>query len=129
MVTSERSHQDQLERLRSSVLRRWWLISLGLWLTVGPLSLWALRYEFALIFEHFTWTAVRYGLAYNRLAALGLGLTVGLTVALLVAESRHILFGLTAKERERLEKQLFKIHQQGNNHPLWSQIVEPDEDA
>ncbi|PSN18298.1 hypothetical protein C7271_13285 [filamentous cyanobacterium CCP5] len=129
MTSETPSHHRQLERLRRSMLRRWWLISLGLWLTVGPLSLWALRHELALIHQHFTWTAVRYGLAYNRLAALGLGITVGLSVALLVAESRHILFGLTAKERDRLEKQLFKIHHQGDQHPLWSQIVQPDEDT
>lgn len=126
-MTSDPSHQAQLERLRQSVLKRWWLISLGLWLTVGPLSLWGLRHEFALLQQYFTWTAVRYGLAYNRLAALGIGITIGLSVALLVAESRHILFGLTTKERERLEKQLFKIHQQGRNHPLWSRVVEPND--
>lgn len=114
--------ERQLHRLRDAMLRQWWRTTGLLWLTVGPLSLWALRQDIALLRQHFTWTAVRYGLAYNRLAAMGLGLCVGLTVGLLVGESRHILFGLSAGERRRLEKQLARIHQRGVRHPLWRRI-------
>ncbi len=83
------------------------------------LSLWGLRHEVATIQQYFTWTAVRYALAYNRLAAIGLGLCVGLTVALLVSESRHILFGLTRPEYERLNRLRQRIEEQGERHPLW----------
>ncbi|HEY9737188.1 MAG TPA: hypothetical protein V6D06_12930 [Trichocoleus sp.] len=114
--------ERQLQRLRDEMLRRWWIMVGLLWLTAGPLSLWMLRHEFSLLRQHFTWTAVRYGLAYNRLAAIGLGLCVGLTVGLLVAESRHILFGLSSGERRRLEKQLAQIRQRGTSHPLWRRI-------
>ncbi|MEL6327390.1 MAG: hypothetical protein AAFQ61_10870 [Cyanobacteria bacterium J06626_23] len=108
-----------LEALRQRTLRNWWRLTMGLWLTVGLWSLWQLRDEFALWMQYFTWTAVRYSLAYNRLAALGLGLCVGLTVATLVSESRHIIWGLSKGERARLEKQLTLIHRQGPSHPLW----------
>ena len=111
-----------IEKLRSIVLRRWWVISGLLWLTVAPLSLWSLRPDIALVRQHFTWSAVRYGLAYNRLAAVGLGLCVGLTVALLVAESRYILWGMTQAEAQRLEKLLHRINAQGNSHPLWRHL-------
>lgn len=111
-----------LERLRSLVLRRWWWRTLILWITVGSLSLWALRHEFATLGQHFTWTALRYGLAYNRLAAIGLGLCVGLTVALLVGESRHILFGLSEAERQRLHKLQQQIDHRGKQHSLWSAL-------
>jgi sugar phosphate permease len=67
------------------LLRRWWRNSTFLWLTLGSFSLWSLRGEWATLRQYFTWTAVRYAVAYNRLAALGLGLCVGLTVALLSA--------------------------------------------
>ena len=108
-----------LEVLRQRTLRNWWRLTIILWLTVGLWSLWQLRGEFLLWLQYFTWTAVRYSLAYNRLAGLGLGLCVGLTVATLVSESRHILWGLSKSERSRLEKQLAHIHRQGPSHPLW----------
>lgn len=111
-----------LEKLRVIILRRWWVINGLLWLVVGSLSLWSLRPEIALLRQYFTWAAVRIGLAYNRPAALGLGLCVGLTVALLLAESRYLLFGLTTVEQQRLEKLLHRIEAQGAAHPLWRQL-------
>ncbi len=93
-----------------------------LWITVGNLSLWTLRHEFAALRQYFTWTALRYGLAYNRLAAMGLGLCIGLSVALLVGESRHILFGLSETERQRLKKLQTQINQKGEEHPLWKDL-------
>lgn len=115
-------YQRQIERLRVILLRRWWRICAILWLTVGSLSAWGLRGEWALLQQYFTWTAVRYAVAYNRLAALGLGLCVGLTVALLVAESRHLVFGLTRPERQRLERLHQDIQTQGVTHPLWAEL-------
>lgn len=123
-VTSDPAYERQINRLRSVMLKRWWLITAVLWLTVGALSLWNLRHEMVMLWQYFTWTAVRYGLAYNRLSAVGLGLCLGLTVALLVAESRHILFGLSHRERQRLTQTLNRIRQQGPSHPLWQRVCE-----
>lgn len=89
-------------------MRRWWLSVLGLWVTVGAASLWGLRRTWSQLSDYFTWAALRYGLGFNRLPALGLGLCVGLTVALLVKESRFLLYGLSKKERGDLEKALAK---------------------
>lgn len=127
-MTSNPSYQRQINRLRDSIFRRWWLITSVLWLTIGVGSLWVLREDIKLLHEYFTWTGLRYSLVYNRAAGLCLALCIGLTVALLIAESRHILLGMTQGERERLEKKLHQIHQQGRSHPLWSHIVGPEED-
>lgn len=115
--------QDQaIEALREAMMRSWWWICLGLWLSIGVLSLWSLRAELQQLREYFTWAAVRYMLFYNRLAGAGVGLCVGLTVALLMAESRHILWGLSAEEQSRLLARLNKIQEQGPSHPQWKLI-------
>jgi hypothetical protein len=119
-VALDPSQKKQLEYLRAIAWRRWWMTIAGLWLTVGSLSLWSLRLELVLLHQYFTWTALRYGLAYHRWAALGLGLCLGLTVALLVAESRYLLFGLAKEEQQRLETWLRRINRQGPGHRLWT---------
>lgn len=116
---------QQLHRL--TVYTRWLVIAI-LWMTVAPLSLWALRGEIALWQNHFTWSAVRYGLAYHRFPALGLGLCMGLTTATLVWHSRNILFGVPPADQRRLEQQVSKILQQGPTHPLWKWVIStPDQ--
>ncbi|ASC72397.1 hypothetical protein XM38_033540 [Halomicronema hongdechloris C2206] len=115
--------EQQLERLRRAVLKLWWMGIAVLWLTVGLLSLWGLRHEIERLVEYFTWVEVRYGLAYNRGPAIGLGLCVGLTLALLITESRHILWGLSRSERQRLTRLLDKIQRQGPHHPLWRWVM------
>jgi len=116
-----RSHQ--IESLRQHQMRGRWRLSLILWLTLGLLSLWTLRFEFQELYEYFTWAAVRAMLAFNRLAALGLGICFGLTTALLYAESRHILWGLSKAEEEQLTARLSKIQAQGSSHPHWRLIA------
>lgn len=108
-----------VQRLHRLTVYARWLVVLVLWLTVGPLSLWGLRDTFSLLQQYFTWAALRYGLAYHPFAAVGLALCVGMTLATLVWQSRNILFGLPKPERQRLEKQVLKIRQQGRSHPLW----------
>ena len=83
-------------------MNRWWWLTLGLWLTLAPASLWPLRDTGQQLAQHFTWAALRYGLAFNRGAAAGLGLCLGLTVALLLSETRHLYWGLSRRERYRL---------------------------
>jgi len=111
--------QAEVQRLHELTVYGRWLVVGFLWLSVGALSLWGLRSEIALWLENFTWAAVRYGLVYNRLPAVGLGLCVGMTVAVLVWQSRNILLGLPRKEQQRLEQQVRRIRQQGRSHPLW----------
>ena len=115
---------EQVERLLEITVYGRWLVVVLLWLTVGSLSLWALRNEISLLQQHFTWVAVRYGLAYNRLPAVGLGLCLGMTVAVMFWQSRNILIGMPEKERQRLEQQVFRIRQQGKSHPLWNLVCE-----
>lgn len=116
----------ELEALRQAMMRTWWWICLALWLSVGILSLWWLRSEFQELREYFTWAAVRAMVVFNRPAAIGLGLCFGLTLALLYAESRHLLWGLSKGEKSRLSAQLSKIHAQGSSHPQWK-IICPTE--
>ena len=118
----------QIEALRQYQMRNWWWLSLALWLTIGLLSLWALRFEFQELREYFTWAAVRAMLVFNRFPALGLGICFGLTFALLVAESRHILFGLSRAEAQQLSDRLDKISAQGSSHPQWRLIQAPFEE-
>ncbi len=77
----------------------WWLATLGLCLTILPWSLWELRATWRQLNAYFTWVALHYGFVYGRWPALGLGLCIGLVVALLVGESRHIIWGLSRQER------------------------------
>lgn len=109
----------EVERLYLlSIYTRWLLVG-SLWLTVGSWSLWQLRAEVSLWLDYFTWSALRYGLAYHRWPALGLGLCIGLTLAILVRQSRHLLFGLPQAEQTRLLHRVLQIRQQGASHPLW----------
>ncbi|MFM7470512.1 MAG: hypothetical protein ACKO5P_03270 [Nodosilinea sp.] len=121
-MASDSRDDCRLERLRLILMRRWWLATALLWLILGSLSLISLRREIGQLHQYFTWTALRYALAYNRLAALGLGLCIGLSLALLLAESRYILFGLSRGERRRLQQSLERVRQRGPGHPLWRHL-------
>lgn len=122
--THDPSFQQQVQNLyQLTVYGRWLVVGL-LWLTIGSLSLWGLRSEFALWRQHFTWVAVRYGLAYNRLSAVGLALCTGMTTAVLVWQSRNILLGRPRQEQKRLEQQVYRIRQQGSSHPLWKWVCQ-----
>jgi len=108
-----------MERLHHlQVLGRWVVVGV-LWLLVLPFSLWALRRDIGLWRDAFTWTAVRYGLAFKPLVAIALALCVGLTVGVLVWQSRNILIGLPDSELKRLHRQVLKIRERGDRHPLW----------
>lgn len=117
--------QQDVERLyRLTLYARWCIVGL-LWLTIGLLSLWGLRYPLSLLLEYFTWAAVRYGLAFNRFPAIGLALCLGVTVAVLLRQSHDLLFGLSQHDRQRLERQVQRIRQQGSSHPLWRFVCKP----
>jgi len=114
--------QEQVERLHQVSVSGRWLVVGALWLTVAPLSLWNLRSEISLWLDYFTWTAVRYGLAYHRWAAMGLGLCLGMTLAVLLWQSRNLLWGRPRQEQRRLEQQVLQIRRQGPSHPLWQWV-------
>ncbi len=110
---------QRVERLhRLTVYGRWMFITV-LWLTVGAASLWALRDSIQLMLDYFTWAALRYSLVFNPMPAFGLTLCVGMTVAVLIWQSRNLLFGLSPAETKRLERRVQKICLQGKSHPLW----------
>jgi hypothetical protein len=114
----------QMQRLyQLSVYGRWSVVGI-LWLAIAPICLWQLRGELSLWRQYFTWTAVRYAIAYNRLPSLGLAFCIAITTAVLVWQSRNILLGLPTAEENRLRKQVLKITQQGRSHPLWRWVCE-----
>ena len=123
---TEKAFQREVERLYRLTLYGRWCVVVVLWLMVGSLSLWGLRYPISLLLDYFTWSAVRYGLAFHRLPAIGLSLCIGVTVAVLVWQSRNALFGLSPHERQRLEKQVQQIRLQGSSHPLWRFVCKPN---
>ncbi|MEO1620044.1 MAG: hypothetical protein AAFU53_03315 [Cyanobacteria bacterium J06632_3] len=112
----------ELEALRQAMMRSWWLICLGIWLTVGLGCLWWIRRDIVEISEYFTWAAVRSIFLYQRPAGMGLAFCIGLTFALLLSESRQILWGISKDEQARLMVNLEKIHAQGPSHPQWELI-------
>ena len=114
--------QAAVQRLHELTVYGRWLTVLALWLTVGSVSLWSLRYPISLLREYFTWAAVRWALIFQPFPALGLGLCVAMTLAVLVWQSRNILVGLPKAERQRLEKQVLKVSEQGSSHPLWKWV-------
>ncbi len=118
--------KNQIERLyRLHVYGRWAVIGL-LWVTIGGYSLWELRDQIELIREDFTWAAVKYGLIFQPISAVGLALCVGITTGTLVWQSRNLIWGLPKPERERLAKQVCQLRKQGSSHPLWKWVVISD---
>ena len=111
-----------VQRLHQLTVYGRWLTVLGLWLTVGSVSLWSLRYPISLLRDYFTWAAVRWAMVFQPLPALGLGLCAAMTIAVLVWQGRNGLIGLPKSERQRLERQVLKIHEQGSSHPLWKWV-------
>ncbi|MBE9167486.1 hypothetical protein IQ238_08120 [Pleurocapsales cyanobacterium LEGE 06147] len=122
MIRSHPHYPRQVEKLhRITIYSRWLLVGLS-WLTFGAYGIWGLRQEIALWLDYFTWTAVRYGIAYNPLPSLCLAFCIGMSASVLVWQSRNIIWGLPARERYRLEQQVKRIMAKGPNHPLWKWI-------
>lgn len=115
---------EDVKRLHQLTVYGRWLVIGVLWLTVGLASLWGLRYSISLLLEHFTWAGVRYGLLFNRLPAIGLAICVGMTVAVLLWQSRNILWGIPKRDQYRLKQQVDRIRAQGPSHPLWKFVCQ-----
>lgn len=113
---------QQVEKLHQLTVYARWLFAVCLWLLIAPVCLWDLRAEISLWQQYFTWSAVRYGLFFHPFATLGLAFCIGMTVSVLVWQSRNILLGLPQPEKQRLETQVYRIRQQGPSHPLWKWV-------
>jgi hypothetical protein len=113
---------QQVARLHQLTVYGRWLFAVCLWLLIAPICLWDLRAEISLWQQYFTWSAVRYGLFFHPFATLGLAFCIGMTVSVLVWQSRNILVGLPQPEKQRLERQVYRIRQQGPSHPLWKWV-------
>lgn len=116
-------HQEVQKLHQLTVYGRWLFVCL-LWASIGSLSLWSLRSDIALLWQYFTWATVRYGLYYNPLPTFGLAFCIGMTVSVLIWQSRNILLGLPSPEQRRLEQQVYRIRQQGPSHPLWKWVCQ-----
>lgn len=115
--------KHQIERLyRLIVYARWSAIVL-LWSTVGVYSLWGLRHPIELIHEYFTWAAVKSGLYFEPIPAIGFSVCVTMTASTLVWQTRNTLWGISRQEREHLTKQVCQIRHQGRSHPLWKAVA------
>lgn len=121
---SDASFLEQVQRLHQLTVYGRWLFVSCLWLIISPACLWDLRSEIALWQQYFTWSAVRYGLFFHPLSTVGLAFCIGMTVSVLVWQSRNILIGLPQPEKQRLEKQVCRIRQQGPTHPLWKWVCQ-----
>lgn len=111
--------RQTVQRLHATLVKARWLLVVALWLLLLPPTLWALRRDIRLLLDAFTWTAVRYALAFKPWTAVALALCIGLTLGVLVWQSRNILFGLPDQELQRLRKQAEDIQARGDRHPLW----------
>ncbi len=112
----------QMQKLHQLTVYGRWAFVMFLWLLVAPWSLWSLQREIILGQQHFTWVLVRYAIVYNRIPSLALAFCVAMTTAVLVWQTRNILFGLPKAEKQRLQQQVIKISHQGKSHPLWKFI-------
>lgn len=124
LIEHDSTFKQQVQKLHNLTVYARWLVVSFLWLSVGSLSLWGLRAEIDLWLQYFTWVAVRYGLYYNPLPTFGLAVCVGMTISVLVWQSRNILLGLPHEEQRRLEQQVCRIRQQGASHPLWKWVCQ-----
>ena len=121
---TEPGFYQEVQKLHQLTVYGRWLFVCLLWVSIGSLSLWSLRSDIALLWQYFTWATVRYGLYYNPLPTFGLAFCIGMTVAVLVWQSRNILLGLSRPEQRRLEQQVCRIRQQGPSHPLWKWVCQ-----
>ena len=111
-----------VEKLHRLGLYYRWLLVCFCWLVVIPISLWQLRAEFPPMRAYFTWAALRYSLIYNLIPAFFLFASFGITLAVLLHHSQSVIWGISLKNRAKLEQQVKAIYRFGPRHPLWKQL-------
>ncbi|NJR69670.1 MAG: hypothetical protein HC771_14160 [Synechococcales cyanobacterium CRU_2_2] len=114
--------KEPVQRLYHAQQQQRWRLVLLLWWGGVPLSLWGLRQTLALLWEYFTWSALRYGLIYHPISALGLLVTVLLTLTSAFAELGFRRWGYSGQEVRRLKRQVERIRAKGEKHPLWAKV-------
>jgi len=115
---------QQIQKLHRLTVYGRWLFAGFLWLTIAPFCLWDLRVEISLLQQYFTWEGLRYALIFHPLSTLGLSFCISVTTSVLVWQSRNILWGLPLQEQQHLQKQVYRIRQQGSSHPLWKWVCQ-----
>ena len=119
MKSSDPNFHKKVKKLYRLTVYVRWIVVLFSWLTFGIYGIWGLRSEISLWLDYFTWTGVRYGLAFNIIPTICLGFCIGMTISVLVWQSRNIIWGLTPKEKNDLEKQVERILAKGKRHFLY----------
>ena len=122
MNESDFDFQRKVQKYYQLTIYLRWIGILLLWLTLGIYGIRGIRHEISLWFDYFTWSAVRYGLAFNLIPTICLGICIGMTVSALLSQSRHILWGLSDREKYFLAKKVEKILAVGASHPFWKWI-------
>ncbi len=117
--TLDPNFERAIDRLHQLTVWGRWMTVAVLWTTVGSWSLWQLRKTWETLLEYFTWSAIRVGLIFHPIAAIGLAFCIGMTLSVLIWQSRHAIWGLPAGEHASLKSRVLKIQQQGKSHPLW----------
>lgn len=113
----------QIKKLHRLTVYIRWLTVLLSWLTLGIFGIYSLRQPISLWFDYFTFSAVRYTIHFNPLPSLCLAFCIGMSVSVLVWQSRNIIWGLSAQEKYRLEQKVKQIIAKGSSHPLWRFIA------
>jgi len=115
--------EKKVAKLHQLTVYSRWLFVVVSWLILGSYGLWNLREEIALWLDYSTWSAIRYGFFYfNFVPTICLAFCVGMTISVLIWQSRNIIWGLPANEQRQLAKKVEKIQAQGKKHPLWKWI-------
>lgn len=81
-----------------------WLIVAGCWSILLPIIIWGLRTEIELLKDYFTWTALRYSLAFNLPYTLLLVICLWLALRTLFWQIKNALFGLSPQDKYYLKK-------------------------
>ncbi len=115
--------EKQIKRLYRFYLYGRWLVVLICWLLIMPWAIWQFKETISLCQEQCTWAAIRIGMEFNLLAAVGISFCLGLITSVLVWQSTVILRGrLSDKQHYYLSQQVQKISSQGKKHWLYRWI-------
>ncbi len=122
MSINQSDFEKKVAKLHQITVYGRWLFVLVSWLTLGSYALWNLRAEISLWLDYFTWAALYYGFHFNFVPTLCLSFCVGVTISVLIWQSRNIIWGLPEDEQRQLARKVEKIQAQGKKHPLWKWI-------
>jgi hypothetical protein len=100
-----------------------WLGMLLVWLTLGAWSCWEMWESLIQLSEYLSWTGIQYSFFYHLIGGGGgLLFCLSLTVSSIFWQIGQNLWGLSPRDRQRLETRVQKILDQGAKHPLWRWI-------